>query len=256
MNKQFFKDKFLNLEDVEELRNELKKFSKEILLQNDEILDAKDIILVKKKILNQNLLSLLQNNLNEKEFYFLNKIKIKKNKREYGNKWHKDSGKPHQHKLIFKKNNIFIKLGIYLQKNDKKIGGGIDVIKPFKSSFLNHYNIFSNFVRKLYYSFKIRTDKNFLEIDTGEIVGFGGLVFHQTTPTRVEKNINLDDRFTFYLLIINKSLITDTISIYNKLKPDNPIDIDNNLEKTIYNDCEFNVCNTKLSDAIEEILSD
>ena len=256
MNKQFFKDKLLNSDDVNELRNELSKFSKESLLQNNEILQSEDIILVKKKILNQNLLNILQKNLDEKEFYFLNKIKIQKNKREYGSTWHRDSGRPHQYKLISKKNNLYMKLGIYLQKNDKNFGGGIDVITPLKRSLLNHYNIFSNLIRRIYYSFKIRNDQNFLNINSGEIVGFGGLVFHRTTPTKVEKNVELDDRFTFYLLIINKSLLYDTISIYNNLNSSDAIDIESNLEKISYNDCEFKVCNTKLSDALEDILSD
>ena len=97
MNKQFFKDKLLNSDDVMNLETNFLNLVKKVYYKITKFHNQKTLFLL--KILNQNLLNILQK---KKKTYFLNKIKIQ-NKREYGSTWHRDSGRPHQYKLISKK---------------------------------------------------------------------------------------------------------------------------------------------------------
>lgn len=256
MKKLFFRDGFLKASDVSLLREELSKYDAKNLKQKNRLLDLDSISIVKSIIFNKSFLEIISKNLNTDKFIFLNKVKIQKNKREYLKTWHRDSGKVHQYKLISKKQNQYTKLGIYLQNNDKKMGGGVDIIKPLKYNFLNQYNIFSNFIRKLYYSFQIRFGNNFLNIKSGEIVGFSGLIFHQTTPVKLNSNIKLNDRLSLYFLVISEDLVRDVILLHNKNNQSQLVTFEDNIEIKSLNNCEFRFCNTKITNILEEILSD
>ncbi len=255
MNKIFFKDEFLKASDVNILREELLKYDSETFAQKDKILGLDAIPIIKDIFLNKVFFETISKNLGTDNFLFLNKVKIQKNKREYLKSIHRDSGKTHQYRLISKKQNHYTKLGIYLQNNDKKEGGGVDIIKPLKYEFLNQYNIFSNFIRKLYYSFQIRFGDNFLNIKPGEIVGFSGLTFHQTTPIKVVSNIKLKDRLSVYFLIINEDLVREVILLHNKNNQSQLVMFEDNIEVKNFNNCEFRFCNTKITNILEEILS-
>jgi hypothetical protein len=255
MKKLFFKDEFLKASDVNLLREELSKYDTEFLNQKDKLLDLDSISIVKSLIFNKSFLETISKNLNMNNFIFLNKVKIQKNKREYSKTWHRDSGRTHQYKLISKKQNQYTKLGIYLQNNDKKIGGGVDIIKPLKYEFLNQYNIFSNFIRKLYYSFQIRFGDNFLDIKSGEIVGFSGLTFHQTTPVVPDSNIKLNDRLSLYFIIISEDLVREVILLHNKNNQSQLVTFEDNIEIKNLNNCVFRFCNSKITNILEKILS-
>jgi hypothetical protein len=256
MNKLFFKDTLLNSTDVNLLKKELSKYDAKTLNEKEKLLDLNLIPIIKNKILNKDFLKIVLKNLNIQDFILLNKIKIQKNKREYSKTWHRDSGRVHQFKLISKKHNQYTKLGIYLQDNDKKKGGGIDIIKPLKYDLLNQYNFFSNFIRRFYYSFKIRWGDNFLNTKSGEIIGFSGLTFHQTTPIKIDSNIELDDRLSIYFLVINEGLAREIILLHNKKNSTQQIKFENSIELKKFSNCEFRICNTKMTDILENMLSD
>ena len=120
---------------------------------------------------------------------------------------------------------------------------------------MNQYNIFSNFIRKLYYSFQIRFGDNFLDIKSGEIVGFSGLTFHQTSPIELDPNIKLDDRLSLYFLVISEDLVREVILLHNKNNQSQLVTFEDNIEIKNLNDCEFRFCNTKITNILEEILS-
>lgn len=256
MQKHFFKDQYLDTTDLDLIRRDILKYDSEKLSNFDELLDSNLVPIIKSKILNKNFLKKITKNLNSSNFIFLNRVKIQKNKREYNKTWHKDSGRKNQFKILSKKNNLLFKIGIYFQDNDKQLGGGIDIIKPLNYVFFNKYNFFSNFLRKIYYSYKIRFSDNFLDIKSGEIVGFSGLVFHQTTTIKKHASNQLKDRLSIYFLIANESLVKEVIAIHNKENPSQLIELNENIEKIKFNNEEFKVCNSKMTRILEEVLSD
>ena len=240
MNKLFFKDTLLNSTDVNIIKKELLKYDAKTLNEKEKLLDLDLIPILKNKILNKDFLKIVSKNLGIQDFILLNKIKIQKNKREYSKTWHRDSGRVHQFKLISKKYNQYTKLGIYLQDNDKKKGGGVDIIKPLKYDLLNQY----------------RWGDNFLNTKSGEIIGFSGLTFHQTTPIKIDSNTKLDDRLSIYFLVINEGLVREIILLHNKKNLTQQITFEDSIETKNFSNCEFRICSTKMTDILEEILSD
>ena len=195
-------------------------------------------------------MDILSNNLGDRDFIFLNVVKIIKNKKEYKKNWHRDSGKKKQITLITKKENLFLKFGVYLQDNNKKLGGAVDIIKPVSFIF------FSDFLEKIYYSFKIKFYNNFVNTKSGDLIGFSGSTFHQTTPTKLNHNIHLDDKFSIYFQITNKNLLKEIISLHNKENTSDQLILEDNLEVKNFNNCKFKVCNTKITSIMEKIISD
>jgi hypothetical protein len=249
MNKHYFRDKFLNSEDVNELRVNLSSQDTNSLL-NITFDNVKNLPIISKKLLNKNLLDILSNNFGDRDFIFLNVVKIVKNKKEYKKNWHRDSGGKKQITLIKKKENLFLKFGVYLQDNNKKLGGAVDIIKPVSFIF------FSDFLERIYYSFKIKFYNNFVNIKSGDLIGFSGLTFHQTTPTKLNHNIQLDDKFSIYFQITNKNLLKEIISLHNKENTSDQLILEDNLEVKNFNNCKFKVCNTKITSIVERIISD
>jgi len=249
MNKHYFRDKFLNSEDVNELRVNLSSQDTNSLL-NITFDNVKNLPIISKKLLNKNLLDILSNNFGDRDFIFLNVVKIVKNKKEYKKNWHRDSGGEKQITLIKKKENLFLKFGVYLQDNNKKLGGAVDIIKPVSFIF------FSDFLERIYYSFKIKFYNNFVNIKSGDLIGFSGLTFHQTTPTKLNHNIQLDDKFSIYFQITNKNLLKEIISLHNKENTSDQLILEDNLEVKNFNNCKFKVCNTKITSIVERIISD
>lgn len=256
MQKHFFKDQYLNTTDLDLIRRDILSYDNEKLSNYNELLDPNLIPIIKSKIFNENFLKKITKNLNSSNIIFLNRVKIQKNKREYKQTWHKDSGRKNQFKILSKENNLLFKIGIYLQDNDKQLGGGIDIIKPLSYDFINKYNFFSNFLRRIYYSYKIRFSDNFLDIKSGDIVGFSGLVFHQTTAIKKYAGNELKDRLSIYFLITNENLIKEVISIHNKENPSQLIELNENIEKIKFNNQEFKICNSKMTRILEKVLSD
>ena len=255
MKKQYFRESFLEQDQV--------KLFREILgTQKDE--DLQEINTLEKVIKNKNLEKFLLNdkffkkiksNLKTEHLIFLNRVKILKNRFQYETKynWHKDCGKKIHSAIISKNKNFYFKVGVYLQKNDKKLGGGVDILKPFFLDNLSEKNIFKNFLRKIYYSLKLRFTNNICNMNSGDIVGFSGLVFHRTTPTRLTPETRIDDKYSFYFLITNASVLDDVINIYNKDSQN--LTLENNLKKIKINNSEIDLCSDELTRVVEEILS-
>ena len=165
MQKVFTKNIF-NEAEVGEIRNYLKDFVKadkgeHYKAQQGEhyyvsIESIKQNQLLWNFIFNKKVLEFIKKSFNEK-IYFYNNIVIQKNNLRFNKKlwYHKDSGDFHQSEILKKKENELSKVGIFLQKNIKGKGGGIDILKPFKYDNLSESNKFLNKFRGLFIDYKI-----------------------------------------------------------------------------------------------------
>ena len=256
MNVHFFKDSFLN----EEQSNNLRLFLDEFKNEDVESINTLEKLLnspnLGKFILNENFLNKIKTNLKSDDLIFLNRINIQKNKLKFNDvgDWHQDSGKPLQNKILTNKNNLYFKIGIYLQDNDKKLGGGIDLVKPFYLDDLKMNNKIKTFLRKVYYYFKIRFGKNIFKTKKGDIIGFSGLVFHRTTPTKTREQLKLD-RYSIYFLLANRSILNDVLNIYEK-KNNIKINLEDQIIKLKFDDLNLNCCNDNLTKIVENLVSD
>jgi len=256
MIKHYFTEKFLKNEEVDSLRNALEKFNEKDLIEINNLEEFSKYKELYKYIINKNFLEKIKSNLNLEDFIFLNRINIQKNYIIYAPNvnWHKDSGKKIQTQIISKKGNAYYKIGVFLQENDKINGGGIDILKPLFFDNLNESNFFKNLIRKIYYFIKIRFGNNFLKTNKGDILGFGGLVFHRTTP-RVNKKIKeIKNRYSLYFLIGNLNILKDVNKINNSQNLDD--DINNHIKEIEFENLIIKSCTKEFTEISEKILSD
>lgn len=252
---KFFLDSFLNHQDVQSLRNLIDKVDEKKIVNFNELIKNNDL---SQLIINDKFTSLLKKNLKNDNYIFLDKIKLQKNVFNFSSKtnWHKDSGTEKQSSIISNTNNLYIKIGIFLQKNDKKIGGGIDVLKPLFFDNLNENNLILKIIRKFYYFFYIRFFNTSLMTHEGDIVGFNGLVFHGTTPRKDKENIKIRDRYTIYFLILNENTIKEALKSYDiKYNSDYLSNFKDHIINKKINNTEIKICSNEITDKLEEILS-
>ena len=256
MNAHYFKDNFLNDEQTNGLRLALDKIENKDIEKINTLKKLIDSSNLSKFILNENFINKIKTNLYFDDLIFLNRVNIQKNKLKFEDSgdWHQDSGKPMQNKILTGKNNIYFKVGVYLQDNDEKLGGGIDLLKPFYFDDLKINNKIKNFFRKIYYSLKIRFGKNIFKTRKGDIVGFSGLVFHRTTPTMKKEQIQ-SDRYSIYFLLGNKSILKDILNIYEK-KNNIKINFEEQIMKLKFDNLVVNCCSDNFTKIVENIVSD
>ena len=121
MNAHYFKDNLLNNEQTNDLRLILNKIENKDIEKINNLKKLIEFSNLSKKILNENFINKIKTNLNSNDLIFLNRVNIQKNKLKFEDTgdWHQDSGKPLQNKILTDKNNIYFKVGIYLQDNEK-----------------------------------------------------------------------------------------------------------------------------------------
>ena len=250
---KFFLSNFLDKQKIEVLRNHLAKYSNEEISsinRFDKLVSKHELI---KEIINSKFIEVLYKNLGIKNFMFLDRIMFQKNIHNFNKTigWHKDAGKREQAKIISKKNNLYIKVGIYLQDNDKNYGGGIDILKTIPFDNLSEKNTFLNILRKIYYFLYRKLLNTKILNKAGDVIGFNGLVFHGTSVSK--KRILMKDRYSIYFLITNESTIKDILETSSQMY-DN--DFQNKINKRKINDIEISIINSDLSDEIQRIVSD
>ena len=258
MRKNYFSKNFLNSNESDYFRDKFKNnfdFSK--------ITSLEDFINLKNSqfLINQKFLSLLNENLDIKDYIFLNIAKIQKRTSYNINPklgWHKDyGGKKDQLKILSKKNNFIFKIGIYLQKNEKNLGGGIDLLKTIFFDNLTINNPIMIIIRRVYYYFLIKFFNNRLKTNKGDLVAFNGMVYHRTSPMKVNKVDSVIDKYNIYFLITNLDTIKDAIKSYDKkYNTQNYEAIDKNIfTKKLY-DSKISLCSKEYSKFVESILGD
>ena len=256
--KNFFIKNFLSLADANFFRNQLEKEIEFNKINNlEELLDSKKY----QSLINQNLINLVEENLNIKEFIFLNIVKFQKKTTYYVDPkhgWHKDfGGRKDQLKILSKKSNFIFKIGIYLQKNEKNLGGGIDLLKTMLFDDLAINNKVMSFIRRVYYFFLIKFFDNMLKTDVGSVVGFNGLIYHRTSPMKVDNNANHKNKYSIYFLITNFDTIKDSIKIYDQKYNTNKYEmLDENLFLKKFGDSKISLCSKEYSTYVEHILGD
>lgn len=256
MNIHFFKDSFLNEEQSNNLRLFLDEFKNKDVESIDTLEKLSNSPNLCKFILNENFLNKIKTNLKSDDLIFLNRVGIQKNKLKFNDvgDWHQDSGKLLQNKIITNKNNLYFKIGIYLQDNDEKLGGGIDLLKPLYLDDLRMNNKIKTFLRKVYYYFKVRFGKNIFKTKKGDIIGFSGLVFHRTTPTKLREQLK-SDRYSIYFLLGNKNILKDVLNIYEK-KNNIKINLEDQIIKLKFDNLNVDCCNDNLTKIVENLISD
>jgi hypothetical protein len=137
--KFFYKNIFTEFE-VLKLRNFLndeKYVNKEIFFNRI----LQDKLLLCDYTFNNKIIEILEKKYGD--VYFINSFVVQKNNRT--NKrglYHKDSGKFHQSEMLSNAGTLWGKVGILLQDNIRKVGGGVDILRPIFFDNLSDSNIF------------------------------------------------------------------------------------------------------------------
>jgi len=256
MSDRFFLENFLNINQVNFLRKKLEKCDLKDFEEQYRIIPNK-FNFIFEEILNEKLLKIIHKNLKVENFYFLNRVKIQKNKRNFKNlEWHQDSGKIEHAKLLSKKENILFKFGLYLQENHKRYGGGVDILKPLFLDNLNNNSKIFGFIRRVYYFIRRKFFNNTIYNKEGNLIGFDALIFHRTSVVKTNDLDKLKDRFSIYFLIVNENLIQDALAEYNSKSEKKINNYKNNILNINLNNYNFNVCDNELSEVLEKVLSD
>ena len=261
----FFRENIINITHVSSLRKILNKiciiFSSHenstddnlkphnISLSFEQITEYKELTYY---LFNSKFKEIIEKNLGNLNNLYFCEIKLQKNNRLFSaqNKvgFHQDSGKLGQNILINNKNNLYLKIGFFFQDNEYNYGGGIDVIKPtkFEKFFSGKLKFYVSVLMSL---FRIKFFNNFINIKSGDIVGFSGTVFHRTSPIKINNLNNLSDKFVLYIQICNKNILND-IGIENE-------EIKKNLSQIEINNIKLNYFkNEKFVNKITKSLSD
>ena len=265
MQKVFTKNIF-NEAEVGEIRNYLKDFVKadkgeHYKAQQGEhyyvsIESIKQNQLLWNFIFNKKVLEFIKKSFNEK-IYFYNNIVIQKNNLRFNKKlwYHKDSGDFHQSEILKKKENELSKVGIFLQKNIKGKGGGIDILKPFKYDNLSESNKFLNKFRGLFYRLQNTFSNTHLYSEAGDVVIFNALINHRTSLTKEKYKGHTEDKYVIYLQFVNYNLIKNTLKIIDKEKRyKNDTDIEEQMINYNSSNIEFKVLNKNFTDFISQYL--
>tara|TARA_B100000965_G_scaffold164206_2_gene136721 strand:+ start:19165 stop:19935 length:771 start_codon:yes stop_codon:yes gene_type:complete len=254
MKTQLKVKKLFNDHQVKDLRFFLNSFS--YTNQPLALTEISDYKLLFDIIFSKEIFNFVYDTFNEEVFFYYNFV-IQKNNRNYllNAKYHKDSGKPHQSEIISKNNNLLFKVGIYLQKNEKKKGGGIDVLKPMIFDDLSDKNKFKNKLRALYYMIQDKLFDTHLSTNSGDGVIFNALMSHRTSATDEKMNSELTDKYAIYLQFINLNLIKDVLratDAHNEFR--NEDDIKKNIITISNKNRSFKVLNKEFTKKISYYL--
>ena len=249
--KTIFKEKIFHFDEILKLRdyfNDKTFFNKSLKFCE---FDKNDILI--KYLLSKKIIDFLKINLMEDIIFTGNFVIQKNNRTNKEEKYHKDSGKKHQSKIITKKKNLYGKVGIMLQDNIKGEGGGIDFLKPFLFDNFSDESFFINKVRALYYYIQDKlTDTHFLT-KKGDVIFFSAMLSHRTSRTNFEKMKFIEDKYVVYTQIINSSLIKDVLEIVEKKKINNFI-IDDYVDFFFTNDEKIKILKQKFVKKITQYL--
>lgn len=250
MNTKLFfkKKKIFDALDIQELRDILKKrniFNQVLKLSDLNFEDS-----LSKYIFSRQMIEFIQSNLNE-EFYFLHNFVIQKNNRTFKKtRYHKDSGKRHQSKILSKKKNFYGKIGIPLQDNIKGEGGGIDFLTPMIFDNLSDENFLKNKIRALYYFLQDKLTETHCNSKVGDIIFFNALLSHRTSLTKLEKLDFIKDKYVIYFQIANLNVIIDTLKLVRKNENISLDKINKNLIIKKINGLKIKILNQELSSEI------
>lgn len=222
------KKKIFEEAEINQLRNYFKE--KNFFNKGIELLDFEPDEFLLNFILSKKLIHFLKQSLNE-DFYFIGGSVIQKNNRtEKIEKYHKDSGKLHQTRIISKKKNLYGKIGIMLQDNIKGDGGGIDYLKPMIfDNFSDDYSIL-NKIRAFYYFLQDKLFDTHLNTRSGDVIFFSAMLSHRTSFTKKERLKFIKDKYVIYNQITNLNLIKDVIKITRKDSGDFKFNIEENID--------------------------
>jgi len=252
MTKSFFKANFLNSSEVKFLKKKFKENqSLEKIIDIDTFLEHEE----GKFVFNDKLISLTEKNLELKDYVFLNLVKILKSKQTKVSGWHLDYGsKEHQKKILVKRNNFIYKIGLFLQKNKKDFGGGVDILKPFFLNNLQSQNILIRLLRKIYNFFFLRFYDNTIKTNEGDILGFNSFCYHRTTPVKLK---NENDNYNIYFVLTNFETIKDSLLFYDEMhktkKKDNLME---NIKTKNLNNLKISVLSFEYSRMVEKVLGE
>ena len=247
--KTIFKEKIFHFDEISKLRDYFngKTFFNKSL--NFSEFDKNDILI--KHILSKKIIDFLKLNLMEDIIFIGNFVIQKNNRTNKEEKYHKDSGKKHQSKIISKEKNLYGKVGIMLQDNIKGEGGGIDFLKPLLFDNFSDENFFLNKVRAIYYYIQNKlTDTHFLT-KKGDVIFFSAMLSHRSSKTNFEKMKFIEDKYVIYTQITNSSLIKDVLEIVEKKKINNFI-IEDYVDFFFINDEKIKILKQKFVNKITQ----
>ena len=213
--KNFYKKKIFESDKIEKLRSYFSNkniFNKPIKME-----ELKNMNLLAQFIFSEKLISQLENFFND-QIYFMDSFVIQKNNRTFKKeKFHKDSGKKHQSRLLSKSSNIYGKIGIPLQNNVKGFGGGIDYLKPLPFDNFSDENRLKNKIRAIYYILQdFFTDTHF-NSKIGDFYYFSAMLSHRTSFTKKELLNQIEDKYVIYYQILNLNTIKNTLRVSRKI---------------------------------------
>lgn len=256
--KKVFKKNIFNETEVDEIRNYLKDFVKNEQGEpySVSIESIKQNHLLWNFIFNKKVLEFIEKSFNEK-IYFYNSIVIQKNNLRFSKKigYHKDSGAFHQSEILKKKENELSKVGLYLQKNIKGKGGGIDILKPIKYDNFSESNKFINKLRGLFYRLQNTFSNTHMYSEAGDVIIFNALINHRTSLTKEKYREHIEDKYVIYLQFVNYNLIKDTLKIIDKEKRyKNDIDIEEQMINCNSSNIKFKVLSKNFTNFISQYL--
>ncbi len=212
--KNLFKKKIFSEKEILELRNLVE--SNYNLYSNIKFSEFNFEDPIYEYLFSSKILEFLESNLKD-EVYFIDKSVIQKNNRTFEKeKYHRDSGKPHQSDILSNKKNIYGKVGIPLQDNVKFEGGGIDYLKPFYLDNFSEKNKILNKVRALYYILQDKFVDTQLFTKAGDVIFFSAMLSHRTSYTDKNKILNLKDKYVIYYQLTNYNTIKNVLKITRK----------------------------------------
>lgn len=247
-SRTFFRKNIFNTEEVLKIRNFFKGkdfFNKTLNLtglENNIILNN---IIFSKKILNE------ISNVFGDDVYFINSFIIHKNHRTFKkDKYHKDSGKIHQSNILSNSENMYGKIGIYLQDNIKDIGGGIDYLKPLFFDNFSDKNKLQNKLRAIYYLFQSKFVETHLHSKAGDLIYFSAMLSHRTSVTKKQNNL-IPDKYVIYCQITNWNTIKRVLKKVRSLEFDiKPDQIKSEIEVVEQNGIKVKILNKKISSEV------
>jgi len=248
---------FLEENQVTELRNKILKFDENSIksINNINSLDS-----IYNNLFSEKLLNILKEQFNQTELFILNHIKLQinmHNKETNSNKyqrtggWHQDSGGNNNYLYLGNKNNLYFKIGIFLQENKKSYGGGIDIIPNY--SYFRHgkKNFLKTLFSRTHNSVKIRLFDNTLTNKSGDLVMFDSQTYHRSSPKINNKEGK--KKIVIYFNVCNRNLLENVLNKNILISDENVLDKE--FIKTNYKKNNIHFLNKSISHLLETKVS-
>jgi len=210
-----------------------------------------DKLLLCDYIFNNKIIEILEKKYGD--VYFITDFVVQKNNRT--NKrglYHKDSGKFHQSKMLSNAGTLWGKVGILLQDNIRKVGGGLDILRPIFFDNLSDSNIFWNKIRALYYILQDFFFSTHIPTKAGDVIFFEANISHRSSYTdNINIKKNIIDKLVVYYQFTNRKTIE---SVLQKIKSEYINCYDSNIQVVDYQGNKIKILNQEISSQISNYM--